>query len=182
MPMRVVSSWGNVTRGPHTVCALKNRCAHFPPLPRGSTVLPFGNGRSYGDSCLNVGGVLLQTRSLDRFVHFDRDAGVLACEAGVLLADVLRVVVPAGWFLPVVPGTSQITVGGAIANDIHGKNHHRAGTFGSHVRCFELLRSNQDRLMCSPTENSHLFGATVGGLGLTGVITSAIAVLSLCRR
>jgi FAD/FMN-containing dehydrogenase len=173
MPMRVVSSWGNVARGLHAVYALNNRWEHFPSLPRGSTVLPFGNGRSYGDSCLNVGGGLLQTRSLDRFDRFDRDTGVLACEAGVLLADVLRVIVPAGWFLPVVPGTSQITVGGAIANDVHGKNHHRAGTFGSHVLSLELLRSNGDRLRCSPTDNSQLFSATVGGLGLTGVITWA---------
>src|SRR5215472_14590617 len=151
MPMRLVSSWGNVTRGLHTLYALRSRLEHFPAVPRGSTVLPFGNGRSYGDSCLNVGGGLLQTRSLDRFVRFDGDTGVMACEAGILLYEVLRVAVPAGWFLPVVPGTSQITVGGAIANDIHGKNHHRAGTFGNHVRCFELLRSNGDRLVCSPS-------------------------------
>src|SRR6516162_4893523 len=170
MSTRVVSSWGNVARGPHTVSTFKNRWQHFPRPPRGSTVLPFGNGRSYGDSCLNVGGGLLQTRSLDRFDRFDRDTGVLACEAGVLLADILRVAVPAGWFLPVVPGTSQITVGGAIANDVHGKNHHRAGTFGSHVRRFELLRSDGKRLLCSPNEDSQLFAATVGGLGLTGVV------------
>jgi FAD/FMN-containing dehydrogenase len=142
-------------------------------MPAGSTVLPFGNGRSYGDSCLNVGGALLQTRSLDRFIHFDRETGVLACEAGVLLADILRIAVPAGWFLPVVPGTCYVTVGGAIANDVHGKNHHRAGTFGLHVRQLELLRSNGERLTCTPTENPQWFAATVGGLGLTGLVTRA---------
>jgi FAD/FMN-containing dehydrogenase len=118
-----------------------------------------------------VGGALLQTRSLDLFIAFDRNSGVLACEAGVLLADILRLVVPAGWFLPVVPGTCYVTAGGAVANDVHGKNHHRAGTFGRHVRRFELLRSNGERLLCSPTENPQWFAATVGGLGLTGLIT-----------
>src|SRR5215469_18609404 len=116
MASRVVSSWGNVIRAAHVVYGLHSRSDPFPTLPAAGTVLPFGNGRSYGDSCLNVGGALLQTRSLDRFIRFDRETGVLACEAGVLLADVLRLAVPSGWFLPVVPGTSYVTVGGAIAN------------------------------------------------------------------
>jgi FAD/FMN-containing dehydrogenase len=162
-----------VIRAPHVVYGLQGRMDRFPTLPPAATVLPFGNGRSYGDSCLNVGGALLQTRALDRFIRFDRDSGVLACEAGVLLADILRLVVPAGWFIPVVPGTCYVTVGGAIANDVHGKNHHTAGTFGGHVRRLELLRSNGDRLSCSPTENQEWFAATVGGLGLTGVVTWA---------
>ncbi len=164
-----MSSWGNVIRAPHVVYGLHGRHDPFPTIP--GTVLPFGNGRSYGDSCLNVGGALLQTRSLDRFIRFDREAGIVACEAGVLLADILRLVVPAGWFLPIVPGTCHVTLGGAIANDVHGKNHHRAGTFGRYVRQFELLRSDGARLVCSPTDNSNWFAATVGGLGLTGVIT-----------
>ncbi|HEY6924823.1 MAG TPA: FAD-binding oxidoreductase [Steroidobacteraceae bacterium] len=171
MASRVVSSWGNVIHAPHVVYGLHERHDSFPTLPGSGTVLPFGNGRSYGDSCLNVGGALLQTRSLDRFIRFDRDTGVLACEAGVLLGDILRLAVPAGWFLPVVPGTSYITVGGAIANDVHGKNHHRAGTFALHVRRFELLRSDGARLVCSVSDNSDWFAATVGGLGLTGAIT-----------
>jgi FAD/FMN-containing dehydrogenase len=173
MVSRVVSSWGNVIRAPHTLYGLHSRYDRFPALAASATVLPFGNGRSYGDSCLNVGGALLQTRSMDRFIAFDRDTGVLACEAGVLLAEILRLVVPAGWFLPVVPGTCHITVGGAIANDVHGKNHHHAGTFGGHVRRLELLRSDGERLVCSPSENTQCFEATIGGLGLTGVVTSA---------
>jgi FAD/FMN-containing dehydrogenase len=173
MSSRVVSSWGNVIHAPHELYGLYSRSDRFPALPPAMTVLPFGNGRSYGDSCLNVGGALLQTRSLDRFIRFDRDAGVLACEAGVLLADILRLVVPAGWFLPVVPGTCYVTVGGAIANDVHGKNHHLAGTFGRHVRRLELLRSDGARLTCSTAENPDWFAATVGGLGLTGVVTWA---------
>src|SRR5215475_8450105 len=157
MTSRVVSSWGNLIRAPHVVYGLQGRHDPFPQLPASSTVLPFGNGRSYGDSCLNVGGALLQTRSLDRFIRFDRDTGVLSCEAGVLLAEILRLVVPAGWFLPVVPGTCFVTVGGAIANDVHGKNHHCAGTFGRHVRELELLRSDGTRMICSPTQNAEWF-------------------------
>jgi len=173
MASRVVSSWGNVIHASHALYDLRARDDRFPQVATHATVLPFGNGRSYGDSCLNVGGALLQTRSLDRFIAFDHDTGVLACESGVLLADILRLVVPQGWFLAAVPGTCYVTVGGAIANDVHGKNHHRAGTFGNHVRRLELLRSNNERLTCSRAENPQWFAATVGGLGLTGVITWA---------
>jgi len=133
-------------------------------------LLPFGNGRSYGDSCLNSTGELLDIRSLDRFIHFDTGRGRLRCEAGVLLAEILQLIVPRGWFLPVTPGTRFVTVGGAIANDVHGKNHHQAGTFGRHVRRLELLRSDGSRRLCSAEENPQWFAATVGGLGLTGVI------------
>jgi len=133
-------------------------------------VLPFAYGRSYGDSCLNDGAALLDVAGLDRLIAFDDQAGVLRCEAGVSLAQILAFSVPRGWFPPVVPGTRWVSVGGAIANDIHGKNHHRQGTFGTHVVRFELLRSSGDRFLCSPTENADLFRATIGGLGLTGVI------------
>src|SRR6202012_329839 len=98
--------------------------------------------RSYGDSCLNDGGALLHTSGLDRFIDFDSETGVLRCEAGGTLAQILELGVPRGWFLNVVPGTKFVTVGGAIANDIHGKNHHRKGTFGNHVPRLELLRSD----------------------------------------
>src|SRR6185369_8519450 len=135
--------------------------------------LAYGNGRSYGDSCLNDGGTLLHTRGLNRFIGFDPATGTLRCEAGVLFSDILAFAVPRGWFLPVTPGTRYVTVGGAIANDVHGKNHHRAGTFGEHVRCFELLRSDGSRRLCSAVENADLFAATIGGLGLTGIITWA---------
>lgn len=133
-------------------------------------VLPFGCGRSYGDSCLNEDGISLDTSFLNRFLDFNDCDGIMRCEAGVTLAEILNVIVPRGWFLPVTPGTKFVTVGGAIANDIHGKNHHKAGTFGCHVTRFELLRSNGERFVCSPLENPELFAATIGGLGLTGVI------------
>jgi FAD/FMN-containing dehydrogenase len=133
--------------------------------------LAYGNGRSYGDSCLNNGGSLLAARQLDRILAFDRESGLITCEAGVLLDTVLKQVVPYGWFPPVTPGTAFVTIAGALANDVHGKNHHRAGTFGRHVRAFELVRSDGARLTCGPDMNCKLFGATIGGFGLTGLIT-----------
>lgn len=142
-------------------------------LPQGRPLLPYGLGRSYGDSCLNDGGVLLATRGLDRFVALDEERQLVTCEAGISLGEILQVVVPRGLFLPVVPGTKEVTVGGAIANDVHGKNHHRCGTFGSQVESFELLRSSGERLTCSLQENRSLFEATVGGLGLTGLVLRA---------
>lgn len=166
------TSWGRYPPAPgQTVIPLRWRDT---PLPNSTVgMLAHGNGRSYGDSCTNAGGTLLHARGLDRFVAFDPVAGVLRCEAGVLFSEILDLVVSKGWFLPVTPGTKFITVGGAIANDVHGKNHHRAGTFGEHVNRFELLRSDGARVECSPTENQNLFRATVGGLGLTGVVTWA---------
>jgi FAD/FMN-containing dehydrogenase len=107
---------------------------------------------------------------LGRFIAFDESQALLRCEAGVTLAEILALAVPRGWFVPVLPGTRWVSVGGAIANDIHGKNHHRAGTFGSHVTCLELLRSSDERVLCSPERNTELFRATIGGLGLTGLI------------
>lgn len=132
--------------------------------------MPFGNGRSYGDSCLNDGGILLDCRGLNRVISFDEDTGVITAEAGVLLSEVLALVVAKGWFLAVTPGTKHVTIGGAIANDVHGKNHHRRGNFGAHVEAFELLRSDGSRRRCSLQENADWFAATIGGLGLTGVI------------
>jgi len=173
MASQTISSWGRLFSGEHGVFCLKSRYDPFPNITPFSSVLPYGNGRSYGDSCLNVGAAVLSSRFLDRFIDFDPQTGLLRCESGVLLADILRLVVPRGWFVPVTPGTAYVTVGGAIANDIHGKNHRRAGTFSRHVRRFELLRSNGERMMCAPEENASWFAATAGGLGLTGVITWA---------
>ena len=141
------------------------------PLPATAPILPRGCGSSYGDSCLNAGGTLLDTARLDRLIAFDRESGVVRCEAGVTLERLLEVIVPAGWFLPVSPGTQRVSVAGAIANDVHGKNHHRAGTFGCHVRAFELACSDGSRRQCSPESEAALFAATVGGLGLTGLVT-----------
>jgi FAD/FMN-containing dehydrogenase len=139
-------------------------------LPHDDVLLPHGLGRSYGDVPLNDEHTLLDTSRMNRFRSFDAETGVLECEAGTTLDDILRAFVPRGWFPPVTPGTKFVTVGGCIANDVHGKNHHRAGTFGRHVRSFELLRSDGSRTRCVPGDP--LFAATIGGLGLTGLITT----------
>lgn len=170
---QVFSSWGRVLREPHLALGLGSRHQALPLPPDGQTLLPYGNGRSYGDSNLNPGGALLLGGQLDRFIQFDPATGLLRCEAGVLLSTILRLVVPQGWFLPVTPGTQFVTVGGAIANDVHGKNHHQAGSFGNHVTQLELLRSDGSRRVCSPTQHADWFAATIGGLGLTGLITWA---------
>jgi FAD/FMN-containing dehydrogenase len=165
-----LTAWGNLPTKPAADERYWGERAALLPAVEGS-LLPYGNGRSYGDVCLNSGATLLHTRGLDHLISFDVENGVLVCEAGVLLADILNVFVPRGWFLPVTPGTRFVTVGGAIANDVHGKNHHQAGTFGCHVRRFELLRSDGSRRICSLSENVDWFAATIGGLGLTGMIT-----------
>jgi FAD/FMN-containing dehydrogenase len=171
MAAQVFTSWGRVTPGPHEALGLVSRHQALPLPADGGLVLPFGNGRSYGDSNLNPAGALLLGRQLDRFISFDPATGVLRCEAGVLLEEIIKLVLPQGWFPPVTPGTQFVTVGGAIANDVHGKNHHAAGSFGNHVTGFELQRSDGSRRWCSPDENADWYAATIGGLGLTGLIT-----------
>jgi FAD/FMN-containing dehydrogenase len=131
-----------------------------------------GLGRSYGDSSLAKQQI--STRQLDHFLAFDSDTGLLRCAAGVSLGDILRYFVPKGWFLPVTPGTKFITVGGAIASDVHGKNHHCEGSFSDHVRSLRLALPCGDVVSCSPEQKPELFRATCGGMGLTGVILDAI--------
>lgn len=160
-------SWGRYPRVQQDWVVLRDRGALLPPVP--GPALPYGNGRSYGDSCAVPGGTLLVARGLDRFMAFDPETGRIRCEAGVLLSEIIDFAVPKGWFVPVTPGTKFVTLGGAVANDIHGKNHHSAGSFGNHVLAFELLRSDGAR--CVITPGNSMFGATIGGLGLTGTIT-----------
>jgi FAD/FMN-containing dehydrogenase len=124
--------------------------------------LAVGMGRSYGDVCLLKDGTLVQTTSMNRLLDFDPVTGLLTAEAGITLAQILDFAVPRGYFLPVTPGTKYVTLGGAIANDIHG-----------HITQFELVRSNGERMHCSPSSNPDYFGATIAGMGLTGVITWA---------
>lgn len=138
-----------------------------------ASLLAYGNGRSYGDTCQNEGGSIVDMRSLRRILSFDPETGLLEAEAGTLLSDIIAHVAPHGFFPAVVPGTQFVTLGGAIANDVHGKNHHRRGTFGCHVESFTLLRSDGKTYNCSNTENAPLFRATIGGLGLTGLILTA---------
>ena len=165
-------SWGRVHRYPHTV-----RTPHWMSeltaemFQDNKRILPGGARRSYGDVCLNRQGLIIDMTGLNRFHEFNLETGIIRADAGATLADVLEISLPRGWFLPVTPGTKWVTLGGAVANDVHGKNHHVAGTFGCHVLQFELMRSDGSKQICSPKENIELFNATIGGLGLTGVIT-----------
>lgn len=143
-------------------------------------VLAYGCGKSYGDSCLNENGILIDTRGMNRFISFDREHGILKCESGVTLEQILDFALPLGWFPAATPGTKLITVGGALANDVHGKNHHKGGTFGRHVKRFELVRSDGESIVCSPEDNSDMHSATIGGLGLTGLITWMEIQLQRC--
>lgn len=132
--------------------------------------LPYGKGRSYGDSCHSASGHVLAMPSMSKFVCANWDTGIVRVESGMTLDELLKVSVPKGWFLPVSPGTKFVTLGGAVANDVHGKNHCLRGSFGNHIRSLGLTRSDEGRLVCSQAENSTYFYATIGGLGLSGVI------------
>lgn len=132
--------------------------------------LAVGLGRSYGDSCFTTGSKLLRTVGLDRIISLDTEKGIITAEAGISLDELLSIIVPKGWFLPVTPGTKYVTLGGAIANDVHGKNHHVSGTIGCFVESIGLYRSDLGLVDCSPDNNRQFYSATIGGLGLTGVI------------
>lgn len=136
------------------------------------TSLAYGCGRSYGDSCLAESGHVLSMQNMDRVLVVDWETGVVLAQAGLTLAELIRIALPRGWFLPVTPGTKFVTLGGAVANDVHGKNHHVMGTFGRHVRQLTIFRTNEGISQCSPTQRPDLFAATLGGLGLTGVIVA----------
>lgn len=172
--MKPVTSWGRLSAEPHRVVVLNDPSRVKSLVCRGPRPgLAYGMGRSYGDVCLNPKGTLWVTTGLDHFIAFDDGTGRLVCEAGVLLRDIQRLVIPRGWMLPVTPGTQLVTVGGAIANDVHGKNHHVCGSFGDHVLRLTLVRTDGEVIQCGPNERPDWFAATVGGLGLTGVITQA---------
>jgi len=163
--------WGRFRRRAQRAVMQEWRDAML-PSPAGATMIAYGNGRSYGDVAQNAAGRIVGTHRLSRFIAFDRERGMLEAEAGVLLADIHALTLAQGWYLPVVPGTQHVSLGGAVANDVHGKNHHRHGTFAEHVTRLELLRSDGTRLACSRDVNADWFRATVGGLGLTGLVTT----------
>ena len=170
----MLQSWGRYPSHPQaaTPCHWRSdvRRTLSEMAARHGTLLPFGNGRSYGDSCLAASDNVLHMRPLDRLIAADWGAGLVRAEAGMTLAELLALAIPRGWFLPVTPGTQYVTLGGALANDVHGKNHHVRGTFGCHVPRFGLVRSDRLPSVCSEEENGDLYAATIGGLGLTGVI------------
>ena len=142
-------------------------------IQNGKKVLPFGKGKSYGDACLNKEGQLISLKNISKILDLDQENGEIECEAGITLKQIQDLIIPLGWILPVVAGTQFITLGGAIANDIHGKNHLAVGSFGNSIKELTLLKSDGIYRVCSNDENDGLFKATVGGAGLTGFIVSA---------
>lgn len=169
--MAPLTSWGRYPKHPQA-----GHPVHWPSdldtavLAAGAETLAFGRGRSYGDSCLASSDHVLEMQGLDRFLSVDWATGRIFAQAGLTLDALIRTALPRGWFLPVTPGTKFVTLGGAVANDVHGKNHHVMGTFGRHVRRFLLHRAIEGVIECSQETNAELFAATIGGLGLTGVV------------
>jgi len=173
-----ISSWGGMTGVVESLSqpAFSSEIRAQVLVPGGqndSTCLVIGNLRSYGDEVLNAHGRYVKTTSCDRLIEIDEEAGTVTAESGVSLQVLQQRLESVGFILPVTPGTARLTLGGAIANDVHGKNHHVAGTFGCFVEAFELVRSSGEALQCCREENPDYFGATIGGMGLTGAITRA---------
>jgi FAD/FMN-containing dehydrogenase len=135
---------------------------------KSNEIIANGLLRSYGDSALLHSS--FSSLKLNKFIEFDEINGILSCQSGVSLGEILKIIVPKGWFLPVTPGTKYITVGGAVASDVHGKNHHKDGTFGNFVSKIKLILPSSEIITCSKTENPDIFFATIGGMGLTGII------------
>lgn len=163
-----ISGWGNFPSVISEIYQEYNYKVIQDLISRSKEIIPNGLFRSYGDSAL------LQTSfscmSLNKFIEFDETKGIIRCQSGVSLADILKIIVPKGWFLPVTPGTKYVTIAGAVASDVHGKNHHKDGTFGNFVLQIKLILPNSEIITCSRSENPDIFFAAIGGMGLIGII------------
>jgi decaprenylphospho-beta-D-ribofuranose 2-oxidase len=166
-----ISGWGKYPIVEASVCRPQNLRQVRNCLGEGFSGIARGMGRSYGDSSLAP--QVIDALPLDHILAFDSETGIVTCQAGVTLAELLSIFVPKGWFLPVTPGTKFVSVGGAIASDVHGKNHHIDGSFTDHVLELHVMLADGSVVACSPEQNSELFHATCGGMGLTGVILQA---------
>lgn len=181
-----LQSWGRYPRFPQ-----QGHAVHWPEdvppalaeimASSGAGTLAYGLGRSYGDSCLAAGDRVVAMAGMDRVLAADWQTGIVTAQAGLSLDALIQIALPRGWFLPVTPGTRYVTLGGAVANDVHGKNHHVRGTFGRHVSKLTLYRSDRGLLECSPAQTPELLAATVGGLGLTGIILTVTLQLQRVR-
>jgi len=166
---KTISGWGGYPKVKSEIITPKDIKDFAKNLNK--PLIPRGMGRSYGDSA-NFKTVL-QTQYLNHLIEFDKDNGLLTCESGITIKNILNLIVPNGWFIPVSPGTSYATLGGAIASDVHGKNHHQLGTFGDHVQSIKMILGSGEIIETSPNILPDLFYATCGGMGLTGIILSA---------
>ncbi|HMO02660.1 MAG TPA: FAD-binding oxidoreductase [Oligoflexia bacterium] len=167
---QTLPSWGGLPSAISEIYSIKGSLSDLFSRIKADKLLVYGAGRSYGDCCLNDGGALLLAKGLDNILAFDADSGLIRVEAGITFGELLKFSVPRGFFVPVSPGTQYVTIGGAVANNIHGKNHHRAGNFGDHVTRIGLFRSDFGYVEISRQKHPELFSATIGGIGLTGVI------------
>lgn len=169
--LRKISNWGNYPTINSEVTSPSDETQLVSQILGASSVLARGGGRCYGDAGLN--GRVISTKQLNQIIEFDRHRGTVICQGGTQLGKILEAIVPQGYFLPVTPGTKFVTVGGAIAADVHGKNHHIAGCFSHHVEWFDLVTGDGVLRRCSPTQNKELFCRTIAAMGLTGVIAKA---------
>jgi len=164
-------SWGMYPRIKNTVFKFNKEETLKEIIDTNDELISYGNGRSYGDSALSYN--IIKVKPKDYFLNFDEDKGVLHIQAGVLLSEILEHYVQRGWFLKVTPGTKLITVGGAIASDVHGKNHHVEGCFSECVEEFTIMLADAEVVTCTKEKTPDLWKATCGGMGLTGVILDA---------
>lgn len=171
----MLSGWGNYPKTTAEIIEPENILALQETVRKANVILPRGLGRSYGDAAL--AGTVLSLGRLNRIERFDDKNGVLTAEAGVSIEEILKTIIPRGWFLPVTPGTKHVTLGGAIACDIHGKNHCKEGTFGNYVIVMDVVNANGSITRCSRTKLPELFHAIIGGMGLVGIVVRATICL-----
>jgi decaprenylphospho-beta-D-ribofuranose 2-oxidase len=170
-----ITNWGNypIIEAEDKLFTFDSELSHI--ISGFSNYIPRGNGRCYGDASLAK--QTITTTQYNNVLSFDTERGVFECQSGITLDQVLEIIVPKGWFLPVTPGTKFITVGGAVASDVHGKNHHIDGSFSNHLKEMDLLLADGRSFTCGPNKNTDLFEATCGGMGLTGLITRVVFTL-----
>lgn len=166
-----LNSWGMYPRIKNRQFSFDNEQELKKIIEENQDLIAYGNGRSYGDSALNTN--IIHSKKYNHFLEFDEKNGLLHCQSGVMLSEILDIFIPKGWFLKITPGTKLITIGGAIASDVHGKNHHIEGCFSECVEELNLMLANKEIKTCSRKQNKELFQATCGGMGLTGIILDA---------
>ncbi len=167
----ITSGWGRFNKVNSEIFALNQKKKINEILKKDKNFIPYGSGRSYGDSCLSEN--IIMTKFLGKEINIDSESGEIECSSSVTFEEILKKIIPLGWFVPVSPGTKSVTVGGAIASDVHGKNHHKDGSFSDHLISFVIMISSGEEIECTKEKNKDLFLATCGGMGLTGIILKA---------
>ncbi len=167
--MRKLSGWGRFPKVETRELIPQSESQLIEILRKSDSYIPRGNGRSYGDSAVNKNLTITMTH-MNRFLKWHQESGELVAESGVFISDIIDTFLPRGWFPFVTPGHKFVTLGGAIACDVHGKNHHKEGSFGNYVNWIEIINEKNEVIKCSPSENTELFNWTIGGMGLTGII------------